>query len=167
MPELSAEQQEILDQFLYGAEHLEKAVAGLTDEQFDLSVGPGEWSIRQIVHHLADDGDAWAMNIKKAIASPGAWVRFDGFPGNDVWAEAIGYALRPVAAAVALVKAHRMELAELAATFPERWNQTLAVLDSDGKKVAEMSVSDMIKGNEGHVHDHILVIEEIRKKHGL
>ena len=68
---------------------------------------------------------------------------------------------------MALVKAHRMELAELAETFPERWNQTLDMIDSDGKKVGEMSVTDMLKGNEGHVHDHILVIEEIRRKHGL
>lgn len=90
MPELSAEQREILGRFRYGAEHLEKAVAGLTEEQLDLSMGPGEWSIRQIVHHLADDGDVWAMNIKKAIAFPEAWVRFEGFPGNDAWAEAIG-----------------------------------------------------------------------------
>ena len=26
----------------------------------------GWWTIRQIVHHIADDGDAWSMNFKAA-----------------------------------------------------------------------------------------------------
>lgn len=167
MPELSQEQREILDLFRYGAEHLEKTVAGLTDEQLDYHPAPGEWSIRQIVHHVADDGDAWAMNIKKALANPGARVRFEDFPGNDAWSAALSYDTLPIETAVTLVKAHRAVLAELAGAFPDRWEQAVAIVDSDGKKVAEATVKDMLKGNEGHLHDHILVIEEISKKHGL
>jgi uncharacterized damage-inducible protein DinB len=33
---------------------LREAVAGLTDEQLDTPYRPGGWTIRQVVHHLAD-----------------------------------------------------------------------------------------------------------------
>ncbi len=33
---------------------LEKAVKGLTDAQLDTPYGPGKWTLRQVVHHLAD-----------------------------------------------------------------------------------------------------------------
>ena len=167
MAELTDEQRGILGMFLYGAERLERSVAGLSDEELDYSMAPGEWTIRQIVHHVADDGDAWSMNIKKAIATPGARVRFEDFPGNDEWANAIGYDKRPVAASIALVKAHRSVLAELAELFPDRWEQAIVIVDSDGKELGEASVRDTLKGNEGHLHDHINVIESIKKQHGI
>jgi uncharacterized damage-inducible protein DinB len=34
--------------------HLRAAVAGLTDEQLDTPYRPGGWTVRQVVHHLAD-----------------------------------------------------------------------------------------------------------------
>jgi hypothetical protein len=34
--------------------HLRVAVGGLTDEQLDTPYRPGGWTVRQVVHHLAD-----------------------------------------------------------------------------------------------------------------
>lgn len=167
MPELSTEQREILDMFLYGAEHLEKTVAGLSEKELDYSMGPGEWNIRQIIHHVMDDGDVSSIILKKAIATPGARIRFEDFPGNDAWADALAYDTRPVTAAIALLKAHRKALAEIAELFPDRWEQAVAIVDSDGKELARVSVVDTLKGQEGHLHDHIGVIEDIKEKHGV
>jgi hypothetical protein len=36
------------------AAHLRAAVAGLTEEQLDTPYRPGGWTVRQVVHHLAD-----------------------------------------------------------------------------------------------------------------
>jgi len=114
--------EEALTLFLSGVERLETAVEGLTEASLDLSNTPGEWTIRQMVHHVADDGDVWSMPLKKAIVSCGAPIRFEGFPGNDAWAEAMAFNQRGIAASLGLIKAHRQVMAELAHYFMEGWD---------------------------------------------
>ena len=89
MSGLTASQSETLSLFASGADNLELAIRDLSETELDFSGTTGGWTIRQIVHHIADDGDAWSMNFKKALATPGAPIRFEGFPGNDAWAEAL------------------------------------------------------------------------------
>ena len=86
MSALTATQAETLALFTSGADDLEQAIQGLSETELDYAGTPDGWTIRQIVHHIADDGDAWSMNFKKALATPGAPIRFEGFPGNDAWA---------------------------------------------------------------------------------
>jgi len=47
---------------------LEKAVHKLSNEQLDMPTGPGKWSIRQLVHHIAD-ANMNAFTRMKLIAS--------------------------------------------------------------------------------------------------
>ncbi len=62
---------------------LQSLVAGLTHEQLDTPPAPGQWSIREILAHLADCEIVWAFRIRQALATPGATVTaFD----QDVWA---------------------------------------------------------------------------------
>ncbi len=48
-------------------DQLEAAIAGWTDAQLDFSPAPGEWSARQIVHHLADSHAASLFRVKLAL----------------------------------------------------------------------------------------------------
>jgi hypothetical protein len=64
MPELTESQENTLALFTAGAERLEAVIQDLTEEALDSACAPGEWTIRQIVHHLADDCDVWSMCIK-------------------------------------------------------------------------------------------------------
>jgi hypothetical protein len=97
--------------FTSSADRLVADLDGLSEADLDLSLAPGEWSIRQIVHHLADDCDVWSFHLKKAIATPGTPIRFEGFPGNEAWANALAFKKRPIEPAVELIKAHRRLLA--------------------------------------------------------
>ena len=49
-----AERQEWLNDIAAAPAQLRAAVAGLTDAQFDTPYRPGGWTVRQVVHHLAD-----------------------------------------------------------------------------------------------------------------
>jgi len=80
MGEQTLSDGEILSRFLSGAKQLQGIVENLSEAQLDLSREPNTWSIRQIVHHLADDCDVWSMCIKKAIARRPSAVR--GLPGQ-------------------------------------------------------------------------------------
>ena len=75
MSALTATQAETLALFTSGADDLEQAIQGLSETELDYAGTPDGWTIRQIVHHIADDGDAWSMNFKKALATPGAVAR--------------------------------------------------------------------------------------------
>ena len=128
MGEQTLSDGEILSRFLSGAKQLQGIVENLSEAELDLSREPNTWSIRQIVHHLADDCDVWSMCIKKAIATPGVLVRFEGFPGNEPWADALEFDKRLIGTALELITAHRRYLGELLEHFSSAWGRTVSWL---------------------------------------
>ncbi len=157
-------EEETLALFLSGVERLEAAVEGLTGTGLDLSAGPGEWTMRQIVHHVADDGDAWSMTLKKAIAIPGAPIRFEGFPGNDAWARAMAFDKRDIAASLGLMKTHRNVMAEIANYYRDCWDSRYVVIvDEHGKEVQKIAVGQIIRMLADHLLEHAGVMEGIIK----
>ena len=46
--------QDLIDRLRILPDQVAKAVDGLNDEQLDTPYGEGKWTIRQVVHHLAD-----------------------------------------------------------------------------------------------------------------
>ncbi len=164
MPERAPCDEEILGRFRAGAEELRALVEGLSEADLDRSRRPGSWSIRQIVHHLADDCDVWSMCIKKAIATPGAIVRFEGFPGNEPWADALEFDKRPIGTALELIVAHRRYLGELLAHFSSAWDRSVRLANSAGEVVREMSVREMVEMLADHMWGHIEKIEAILRE---
>jgi hypothetical protein len=167
MPKLTVSQKEVLSLFTSGADELKKAIAGLSKKELDYSMSPGEWSIRQIVHHVAEDGDAWSMVIKKALVTPGILIIPSHSPGNEAWANALEHDKRPVQTALALLKTHRRVIAELAAYFPDRWEQVVTYPDSKGKVTKRIGVGQIIRMLGEHLAEHIATIDAIKKKHGI
>ena len=154
--------------FVSGVERLETAIAGLSAANLDLADKPGEWTIRQMVHHVAEDGDAWSMPLKKAIAISGAPIRFEGFPGNDVWATAMAYDKRDIANSVALLKAHQYVMVELARHFIKTWDSRyIVIVDEQGKEVQKVTVGQIIHMVTEHLLEHVVAIEGIKQKYGI
>lgn len=167
MSELTALQKETLALFTSGANKLEMAVTGLSEKELDYSIAPGEWTIRQIVHHVAEDGDAWSMAFKKTIATPGTPIRFEGFPGNEAWADALAFHKRPVQTALMLLKSHRQVIAELAEFFPDAWEQYVTIVDPQGQEVQNVSGGQIIRMVGEHLVEHIATIETIKRHYGI
>ena len=164
----SRSKEEILALFLSGAERLETALAGLSAVDLDLTDKPGEWTIRQMVHHVADDGDAWSMPLKKAIATSGALIRFEGFPGNDAWATAMAFDKRDITHSLALIKAHRQVMAELAGYFIDAWDSRyIVIVDGQGQEVQKVTVGQIVNMVTEHLFEHVEAIEDIKRKHGI
>jgi hypothetical protein len=51
---------------------LAAALLGLSEADLDLRTSAEGWSIREIVHHIADGDDMWKIFIKQAIGNPGS-----------------------------------------------------------------------------------------------
>ncbi len=167
MSELSTSQKETLALFAAGVDQIESEIRDLTEKELDLSDEPGGWTIRQIVHHVADDGDAWSMSFKKALATPGVPIRFEGFPGNDAWADALAFDKRPVRTALALLRAHRHHIAELAEYFPDAWSRCVTIVDSQGQTIQSVSAEQIIGMISAHLNEHVAAVRTIKSRNGL
>ncbi len=148
-----------LRRFIHGAEDLAALAEDLSVGDLDLRSEPDSWTIREIIHHVSDDGDVWSMCIKKALAMPGALVRFEGFPGNEAWSEALTFARRDVGPAVRLMRAHRCYLAEILAHFEGAWDRSIRLADAEGQVVREMSVRDIVTMLTDHMLEHVDTIK--------
>lgn len=154
---------EMLVQIADGVAKLEGALQGLSEASLDLAAAPGEWSIRQIVHHLADDDDFWSRPLKRAVATPGAPIRLEMHPGLVPWADALWFNRREIAASLALIKAHRQMMAELARLCQDDWDSRYVVLvDRPGKPDKVLTLGWMMSILRDHLTEHLRTIEKIR-----
>ncbi|MCL4507156.1 MAG: DinB family protein [Chloroflexi bacterium] len=165
MAALTQSQEQTLARFASGSDRLRAALRDVPDSAFDLSLEPGEWSIRQIVHHLSDDGVTWCMALRKALATPGVPIRFEGFPGNEAWANALGYDRLPIQPALALIAAHGEVIAQLMRHFPDKWDGYVTAIDPAGGAEQKVTAGDMIGFLGEHFDEHIKVIEAIMQRH--
>ena len=57
----------LIEQFAAAPGHMREAVRGLTDPQLDTPYRPGGWTVRQVVHHLADSHMNLYIRLRLAL----------------------------------------------------------------------------------------------------
>jgi hypothetical protein len=107
------------------------------------------------------------MNIKRAMAATGVFVAPSKYPGNQAWGKALAHDKRPIQGALALLKAHRHIIAELAACFPDKWGCYITYPTPGEKEIGKITVGQMIRMVTDHLDEHLATIEAIRKKHNM
>jgi hypothetical protein len=159
--------EELLVDYAAGPELLAVALEGLIESEMEeMSRATGEWTIRQIVHHINDADDLWKMCIKAALGDSGC--RFDAswYVVRNGWAETLEYAGMEVGPALDLFAANRAHIVQMIQTLPDAWDRhvmfTLAGVASD----KPLSVGEVIAFQVGHTQQHIDDIKEIRLKYG-
>jgi hypothetical protein len=140
-----------------GADALAAALDGLGEADLDRSVVPGAWTIRQIVHHLADGEIVWSVFLRMALGVPGVSAQLDWYPGNETWAGALDYAGRPIEAAVALFRAQRLYTAHLLQRMGQRWEQCVLV---GGQPMRVVDIACLLTV---HAAEHVAEIGRIRE----
>lgn len=98
--------------------HLRNAVHGLDDEQLDTPYREGGWTVRQLVHHLADSHSFALMRIRLALTEDWpATMPYD----EDAWAKLHDYA-GPVEWSLELLEAlHARWVMLLQSLTAEEW----------------------------------------------
>ena len=82
-PYTPAQRDEFIARIAALPEALRDAVAGMTDEQLDTPYRDGGWTVRQVIHHLADSHMHCYLRFKFALAEDGAEIK--AYP-EDAWA---------------------------------------------------------------------------------
>ena len=102
--------------------------------------------------------EAVAKTFKDRIATPGVFIRFEGFPGNEAWAEALDFQNREVESALDLIGAHRRYLVRLLEHFPGAWERAVKFTNAEGETVGEMTAGGMVKMLTEHTLEHVEII---------
>lgn len=156
---------EILELFKQGPCILENAIADLSESEMDYIPSKGGWTIRQIVHHIADGDDFWKICIKMALGNEQAefclqWYQM--FPQTE-WAKCWNYENRSIEISMTLLKANRDHILQLLENVPDGWSKSVRFRKFDGK-IEPMPVGAVVQIQADHVVHHVKRISEIREE---
>ena len=167
MNEQVSNQSDIVASYAAGPDRLEAAVAGLSAADLDLSLGSDSWSIRQIVHHIADGDDIWTGFIKRAIGDPSGEFSLAWYwhMAQDEWAGRWAYRERAIEPSLALFRANRAHVVQMLAHRPEAWSNTLLIRWPDGEE-EQTSVGWVVAMQARHVLGHLDDVRHILAAHG-
>ena len=144
----------LIDQYRDGYADVMAALDGATDADLDRQPGPGRWTAREIVHHLADSEMTSAIRLRRLIAEDNpVIVGYD----QEQFARALKYD-RPIAASLAAFKAARETTTEILERLTEaEWART-----GTHSETGPYSVTRWLEIYAVHAHGHAHQIRQAR-----
>jgi hypothetical protein len=163
MKERSETPEEILVRYADGPLQLETALRDLAEGDLDQVPSAGSWSIRQIVHHLADGDDLWKLCIKMALGNSEGLFALQWYWEKEQmeWSRNWNYAGRDIASSLALLQANRRHIVELVQPIVKTWEKSVR-LQRPHMPDERITIGDVIKMQAEHVVGHIQDIQTIR-----
>jgi hypothetical protein len=151
-----AERSALLERYRTGAADVVEAVAGITDAELDhRPPGDGEWTAREVVHHLADSESMAYIRLRRLIAEDEPVIQ--GYDEPE-WARRLHYD-RPIEASLAVLAAVRTASFQLLERLtPEEWARTGTHTES-----GPYSVEGWLAIYAEHSHHHA---DQIRRARG-
>lgn len=137
---------------------LEARVTRLTDEQLDQREAEGEWSTRQIVHHLADSHMSANFRFRLPLTATAPNLpTYD----QEAWAELPDYRL-PLESSLTILRGlHVRFVALLEALNEEQWQRSGFHPDW-----GEVTVEEVARRYANHCDNHMNQINRIGVKYG-
>ena len=111
----------LIDRYRDGYREVMDAVRDISPEELDSRPGPGDWSARQVVHHLADSEMTSAIRLRRLIAEDDPQIM--GYD-EEAFAERLHYD-RPIDASLDAHRAARASTAAILDLLSEaEWSRT-------------------------------------------
>jgi len=154
--------QELLARYKQEPYELDSVLAGKSEADLDIARAPGEWTVRQIVHHISDGDDLWAMVIKAALAASGASYNQEWYSTDNACFEPLDYAGRSIEPALALFRATRAHIVQLLSHLPaDAWERYVMLKIQGMPTPVKMTVALAVMIQAKHALEHIDEIREI------
>jgi hypothetical protein len=142
----AAEREALIDQYEDGFRAVSAALEEISETELAAREAPGEWSPREIVHHLADSEMTSAIRLRLLIAQDGPTLL-----GYDQGAFVRHlYCDRPIEPSLAAFGAARAATAPILRRLSEEQWQRAGTHSESGS----YSVEDWLRIYSGHAHDH-------------
>jgi hypothetical protein len=146
---------EKIARFKQSEQWLRDSIDGLSED--DLSARPiaGEWSIREILQHMADGEIIAAGRLRRVLAEP--TPELAGYDAA-MFGETMNYQAIPVGVALDVFTAVRNHSVAIVENLqPEQWNRSGIHTD-----FGEQNVERIVEGGGNHVESHVNQIREVR-----
>ncbi|MGC8548200.1 MAG: YfiT family bacillithiol transferase [Acidobacteriaceae bacterium] len=140
-------------------ENLRSAVSGLDDSQLDTPYREGGWTVRQVVHHVADSHAQAYGRLRLALTED--WPTITPY-NEKAWAELPDAKTGPVIDSLDLLQAlHRRWVLLLESLAPEQWER--GYVHPEGGR---HTVKQMVAVYDWHSRHHLAQIEKLRERMG-
>ncbi len=147
---------------------LRASIEGLQGPEWDYSRGQDEWTIREIVHHVADGDYLWKTCIQMALGESEHAFHLKWYWETEQaqWAHLWAYASRDTEASLALLAANRNHVVELLSKIPGSLSRTVLIEWPEGDR-QEVTIQWVLEMQTHHVEGHADEIRRIREVHGF
>ena len=152
MPKPSEEQ---FTTYANAPSHISSLIQGLNSDALSYTPAKGEWSIHEILVHLADSELVGSWRIRRAIAEPGTTIQAYS---EATWAQAMNYNNQDSSAAIQLFSALRISNTLLLRSLPDEVWEHIVIHSDDGT----MSLYDVFVTYIRHIDMHIQQIERLK-----
>jgi hypothetical protein len=150
------ERDALIARYAEGPEVVATAFAAVPPDRIDVTVIPGEWTPRQIVHHVADSETNAYLRVRRLLAEDQPVIT--GYDQEE-YARKLHYD-RPVEASLAVTRAVRAATVQLLATLSEEeWAR-----EGTHSESGRYTMDDWLRTYAAHCHLHAA---QIRKSAGL
>lgn len=144
----SAEKRAMIETIRAFPQELERLLSGLTEEQIEAHNEEGGWSVRQIVHHLADSHMNSLIRLKLILTLDRPTLQ--GYP-QDAWALLPDTAGVPLEASLQILRGlHARWAAVWDAMPPDAWTRTGLHTEN-----GEVTPEQMLHIYARHCRDHL------------
>jgi hypothetical protein len=149
-----AQRDALVAQYEAGYDAVLTSLAGITATEWEAREAPGEWSPREIVHHLADSEMTSAIRLRRLIVEDRpVIVGYD----QEAFAQRLFYD-RPIEGSLAAFKASRDTTAQILHRLtPGDW-----LREGTHSESGRYSVEDWLRTYAAHAHDHANQIRRAR-----
>jgi len=131
------------------------ALTGAAGAEVDFHPTPEQWSVRQIVAHLADSEIGAVARFRRVLAEDNPV--FETFDQN-AWAEKLDYGKRKYSNSLETFRRIRSENYELIQDLPtEAWQRT-----GQHPKKGQMTLLDILRLYANHAEKHAMQIRRVR-----
>jgi DinB family protein len=104
------ERQRLIARYTAGYALVSAALAGIDDAELDFHPAPGEWSAREVVHHLADSETIAGLRLRQLLVDDAP--RLQAYDQEE-YARRLHYQRRPVEPSLRAFEAARASTAQL------------------------------------------------------
>jgi DinB superfamily len=138
---------------------MREAVAGLDDRQLDTAYRPGGWTVRQVVHHVADSHMNGFIRVKLALTENQPTIKpYD----ENAWATLADMRL-PIAISLSLLDGiHTRWVAVYTAMDAAQFARTFVHPELG----AELTLDYHLQNYAWHSHHHLAHITELKRREG-
>lgn len=146
--------ERLIEQYASGYDEVMAALKGATERDLDAREAPGEWSPREVAHHLADSEMASALRLRRLIAEEEPEII--GYDQEE-YARRLYYN-RPIGASLSAFKGARDSTTEILKELTEdEWLRA-----GTHNELGEFSVYIWLEYYAVHAHDHADQIRRAR-----